>query len=394
MSRNIHSAQASMLGYRFQPLYALLVLWKEADDDSNEINIEAEDDIVLKGNYTKLYQLKHSTGDVHELTIKNDGLWKTLRIWSPYAESDKHKMYFVTGDTIAQTNPLYKLVSGDLDRHDIVALLTKEAELVTEAREKAVAINSKKLPYENKYPGCSTFLQLSPNQRLKLLEKITVRIDTFNILQIENKVIDQLDQMVVRKIRPLIAKRLLEWWDRRTLSSSKITKTELLVQLQSLIAQIQDNNLPDDFSKLSPASISGELGGFMEKQIDLVDGGYSRKKRAAVTRWRARNQREKWITDDILNALELNDYDQLLIEAWADRHEPMKEDLEGEEDNFCKKKGLELLDWTHNDAHLYINPIRDEWKQHFLIQGSYQQLSEELKVGWHPNFFEMLGDNQ
>ncbi|WP_342555223.1 ABC-three component system protein [Paenibacillus sp. FSL R7-0652] len=394
MSRNIHSAQASMLGYRFQPLYALIVLWKEADDDSNEVSIEAEDDIVLKGNYTRLYQLKHSTGDAHELTIKNDGLWKTLRIWSPYAESDKHKMYFVTGDTITQTNPLYKLVSGDLDRHDIVALLTKEAKFVTEARERAVAINSNKLPFANKYPGCSTFLQLSSNQRLKLLEKITVRIDNFNILQIENKVIDQLDQMVVRKIRPIIAKRLLEWWDRRTLSSSKITKTELLVQLQSLIAQIQDNNLPDDFSKLSPVSISGELGGFMEKQIDLVDGGYSRKKRAAVTRWRARNQREKWITDDILNALELNDYDQLLIETWADRHEPMKEDLEGEEDNLCKKKGLELLDWTHNDAHLYINPIRDEWKQHFLIQGSYQQLSEELKVGWHPNFIEMLGDNQ
>ncbi|WP_431809999.1 ABC-three component system protein [Brevibacillus agri] len=106
-----------------------------------------------------------------------------------------------------------------------------------------------------------------------------------------------------------------------------------------------------------------------------------------------RNQREKWITDDILNAIELNNYDQQLINTWADRHEPMKEDLEGEPDEICKKKGLELLDWTHNDAHLHINPIRSEWKHHYLIQGSYQQLSEELKVGWHPMFLEMLRED-
>ncbi|MGF9825584.1 ABC-three component system protein [Brevibacillus agri] len=378
MSVNIHSAQASMLGYRFQPLYALLVLWKEADDDSNEIRVEAEDDVVLEGKFTKLYQLKHSTGNAQELTIKNDGLWKTIRIWAPYADSIKHKMYFVTGDSIDSTNPLYKLVSGDLNRRDIVSLMTKEAKSVIDAREKAIAMNARKLPYENKIHGCKAFLQLNANQRLALLEKITIRADSFNIIEIENQVIDQLSQMVISKLRPIIAKRLLEWWDKRILNSLKITKAELLLQLQSLVAQFQDNNLPDDFSKLSPSSIDNELGGNMEKQIDLVDGGFSRKKRAAVARWRARNQREKWITDDILNAIELNNYDQQLINTWADRHEPMKEDLEGEPDEICKKKGLELLDWTHNDAHLHINPIRSEWKHHYLIQGSYQQLSEEL----------------
>lgn len=393
MSANIHSAQASMLGYRFQPLYALLVLWKEADDDSNEISIETEDDVVLKGSFTKLYQLKHSTGTANKLTIKNDGLWKTIRIWAPYADSDNHKMFFVTGDTIDFSNPLYKLVNGDLNRRNIVSLMTKEAQLVIDARTKAIAMNAKKLPYENKIHGCNAFMQLNAKQKLALIDKITIRTDNFNILQIENQVIEHLGQMVVNKLRPLIAKRLLQWWDNRILNSSKITKSELLLQLQSLIAQIQDNNLPDDFTRLSPSSIDNELGGNMEKQIDLVDGGFSRKKRAALARWRARNQREKWISDDILNALELYEYDQQLIDTWADRHEPMKDDLENEAEDICKKNGLELLDWTHNDAHLYINPIRSEWKHHYLIQGSYQQLSEELKVGWHPKFFEMLRDD-
>jgi len=390
LSTNIHSAQASMLGYRFQPLYALLVLWKESEDDFDEITVESDDDVVLKSKHAKLYQLKHSTGKSGSLTFKNDGFWKTIRIWAPYADSSEHKMYFVTGDLVDSANPLYKLVNGEPDRTSIVKLMMDEAKSVIDARSKAIANKADKIPYESKIHGCNAFMALSPKQRLALIEKITIRPDSFNITQVHDQVIEQLTQTVIKKLRPLIAKRLLEWWDYRILHASKVKKSELLIQLQSLIAQNQDNNLPDDYSKLLPASIDSELGGFMEKQIDLVTGGNFRKKKASVARWRARNQRERWITDDVLNALELKEYDDLLIESWGNRYEPMKEDLEGETDDVCKKRGLELLDWIHDDSHLHIYPIRSEWKQHFLIQGSFQQLSEELKVGWHPRYYELL----
>ncbi|MGG4445291.1 hypothetical protein HPY27_16375 [Brevibacillus sp. HB1.1] len=394
MSTNIHSAQAPMLGYRFQPLYALLVLWRETGDDFDQVSVESDDDVVLKGKEIKLYQLKHSTGKTERLTIKNDGFWKTIRIWSQYADTANYELYFVTGDTVAQNDPLIKLVNGDTDRVDIITLMESEAKAVISARKQAVIDRKKKLPYETRFQGCEAFLKLSSHQRKKLLDKITVRPDNFNIFDIHDQVIDQLSQMVIKKVRPLIAQRLLEWWDNRMLNaSSGISKTELLFQLQSLIAQFQDNNVPDDYSKLTPTSIQSELGGFMEKQIDLVNGGDSRKKRAAVARWRARNQREKWIKDDVLNAMELEEYDLQLIETWTYRHEPMKEDLEGETEDLCKKKGLKLLDWIHEDSHLHIHPIRSEWKQHFLIHGSFQQLSEDLKVGWHPRYDELLGDD-
>lgn len=384
-----------MLGYRFQPLYALMVLWQESDDDFDQVSVESDDDVVLKGKEIKLYQLKHSAGKNGTLTIKNDGFWKTIRIWSQYADTSNYKLFFVTGDTVAQNDPLIKLVNGDTDRVDIITLMEAEAKAVISARKQAVANRKQKLPYETRFQGCEAFLKLSANQRKKLLDKITVRPDTFNIFDIHNQVIDQLGQMVIKKVRPLIAQRLLEWWDNRMLNATLgISKTELLFQLQNLIAQFQDNNLSDDYSKLTPTSIQSELGGYMEKQIDLVNGGDSRKRRAAVARWRARNQREKWIQDDVLNAMELEEYDCQLIETWTYRHEPMKEDLEGESEDICKKRGLKLLDWIHDDSHLHIHPIRSEWKQHFLIHGSFQQLSEDLKVGWHPRYDELLRDER
>jgi hypothetical protein len=367
------------------------VLWKESEDDFDEVSVESDDDIMLKGKVTKLYQLKHSTVKPLSLTFKNEGFWKTIRIWSQYADSTTHELFFVTADTVAMDNPLMKLVSGNSDRKDIVSLMEAEANSVIDARNRAIQNKVEKLPYETKIHGCEAFMNLSVSQRLLLIEKITIRPDNFNIFQVYNQVIKQLSSMAVKKVRPLIAQRLLEWCDHRMLNlNDGIKTTELIFQVHSLIGQTQDNNLPDDFSKLRPTSIESELGGIMEKQINLVNGGISRINRSAIARWRSRNQREKWIKDDLLNAFELEEYDNMLIESWNDRHESLKDDLNGESEETFISKGLEVLDWVHNESHLYINPIRTEWKQHFLMQGSFQQLSEELKVGWHPLYFNLL----
>lgn len=394
LSTSIHSAQAPYLGYRFEPFYALIVLWNESGDDLDEVYIEADDDIVLKTrDTTKLYQLKHSTNRPSSLTLKNEGFWKTIRIWSKFATLDKHELFFVTNDTISADNPLAKLIRGEGQRQDIVDLMTEEAQRVIDIRENAVLAKDATLPFETKIHGCQSFMELSPENRLSLIDKLTIRSNNFHIFQVYNEVVKKLESMVGNNLRPKIANRLLEWWDMRSLNPKEpIRKAELLFQLQSLMGQFQDNNLPDDFSKQTPINLELELGGFMEKQIDLVNGGFSRKKRAALARWRARNQREKWITDDILNVFELEEYDSVLLEAWSDKHGPMQDDLVEEPESLCKKKGLELLEWVHSDAHLHINPIRSEWKQHFLIHGSYQQMAEELKVGWHPKFKEMLSD--
>lgn len=394
MSTSIHSAQAPYLGYRFEPFYALLVLWNETEGDLDKVLIEADDDIVLttKG-ATKLYQLKHSTERPSSLNINNDEFWKTIRIWSLYASSNQHELYFVINDTVPEDNLLIKLVKGEDQRQDVVKLMTDEALRVIDAREKAIVAKEKNLPYKKRIKGCQSFIDLTPEERLTLVEKITIRHNNFNIFQVYNEILKKLESMVVSKVRPKIALRLMEWWDVHSLNPRvSITKAELLLQLHSFLAQFQDNNLPDDYSKQTPINIEEELGGCMEKQIDLVDGGFSRKKRAALARWRARNQRERWISEDILSAFELEEYDKTLHEAWSNRHGPMKDDLLIKPEELCRQKGLELLDWADLDSHLHINPIRSEWRQHFLIHGSFQQMAEELRVGWHPNYKELLSD--
>ncbi|OMF13416.1 hypothetical protein BK131_16045 [Paenibacillus amylolyticus] len=185
----------------------------------DEVYVEADDDIVLKTrDTTKLYQLKHSTNRPSSLTLKNEGFWKTIRIWSKFASFDKHELFFVTNDTISADNPLAKLIRGEGQKQDIVDLMTEEAQRVIDIREKAILAKDTTLPYETKIHGCQSFMELSPENRLSLIDKITIRPNNLHIFQVYNEIIKKLESMVGINLRPKIADRLLEWWDMRSLN--------------------------------------------------------------------------------------------------------------------------------------------------------------------------------
>lgn len=395
---NPHSADASFLGYYFQGMYALVKLLEAGDFD--KVSIETEDDVSLKNPEEKrisLYQLKHSLGTKGNLTIKNDGLWKTIRIWSNIikeSENDEDTFFiFVTPLNINKENCLIKLSEEGSDRTDVINNLFEEAKRVLQEREKAILKKEKVLPYNTRAPGCEAFLGLTDNQRKNLANKMTIHPNSFNIKTVNEEVEKRIKNTVPIKMRKPLIERLIEWWDRRVVlglldkSPREIKKMELIQEISNIVNSLEDDTLPDDFSsKDEEVDVSDELGGVMEAQIDLVKGGPPRKRRAAVARWKARNQRERWIDDELSNILELNKLDDRLIREWKDRFEAMQYDFAGCDEDILCTNGRDLLDWSHLDASREVVPIRTNWSQPFLVQGSYQQLAEEMKVGWHPNY--------
>ncbi len=171
-----------------------------------------------------------------------------------------------------------------------------------------------------------------------------------------------------------------------------ITKDELSVKISELIVDNYDTSLPDDYSRKRPDPSEIVQDGMMERQIQLVRGGESRIQRAKIARWQAINQRNRWLDDDFSIAATLDDFDQQLVEEWKDLHAPICDDFKGEsEDVLCTEERM-LLDWSHKDAPHQISPIADNWSQPFLVRGSYQELANEMKVGWHPDFEKHLSD--
>ena len=78
-------------------------------------------------------------------------------------------------------------------------------------------------------------------------------------------------------------------------------------------------------------------------------------------------------------------------EAWKDRHEQLREDCAAGRKE-PELGGLGLLDWSYDKAPGQLPPIRLSWRMPYLVHGSYQQMADELTVGWHPDYGEAFKD--
>lgn len=390
-SSTSHSADASAVGYYHQGLYALVVLLDGGDEAS--VSVETADDVVLHDAITSLHQLKHSLGAPATLTVKNDGLWKTLGYWADGPFDGTAEFVFVTCAVAGSDLEVLRNLHGD--RTVLLSCLESEANRVNEARRTAKKAGVD-LPYSVRALHCERFLQLSPADRKQLVRLMRLTPESFTAADVPNEVADRLRSCVVPAARAHVVERLIEWWDRQIMLSllgkrqRRITKLELQSRIADLIIEHSRVSLPDQFGDKTPDSLSAEIGGVMEQQIIWVRGKKARIDRAALARWRARNQRNRWLDGDFAAASELNEFDQRLIDAWGDIFHPMREDCEGSGDDECCEQGLKLLDWSHFDAHDSVEPLRPQSPHAFIVQGSLQQLAEEGTVGWHPDYVAML----
>lgn len=399
MSDQIHQADDSYVGYVFQGQFALILLLDAKDGEA--VSVETQDDVVLEGETVSLYQLKHSLKDTKQLprlTITNTGLWKTIFIWANTPDICSKKFIFVTATTIAPDSSLSFLNGANGDWEKVASDLLDEAKRVLDEVQVAKSAGKKSIPHKNRLSGCRAYFHLTPQQRRDLVNRITIRPENFNALQVEDEVEIRLAKLVPPDMRKQIVNRLLEWGDRRiTLAllgkqPRLITKKELLDKITELIAEHYDMSLPDDYSRKKPDPSEVAKNGMMERQIELVQGGNSRIQRAKIARWRAMNQRSRWIDEDFSRAATLADFDQQLIEEWKDLFGPMRDDCEGEPEHALCEQGRILLDWSHKDAPNQIPAIVQNWTQPFLVRGSYQELANEKKVGWHPEFEKRLSN--
>lgn len=388
-----HSAVDSAIGYFHQGLFALVTLLDAGDDAA--VSVETADDVVLHDGMDSLHQLKHSEGNPRPLTLKNDGLWKTMAIWAAAPLDGSQTFVFVTCAEIGPTSGLDCWLTKGSDRTSLVAALEEEATRVRDARAAARSAGEP-LPYATRWPGCDSFLKLSPADRKRLVDLIVVTPNSFTASLAPDEVARRLAPCVRPSIRAHFVERLIEWWDRQVVLSllgkrpRHIQKIELQNRIADLVLEHSPDGLPDDYSLREPPSVESAGGRVMALQIEFVKGGQERLRRAVIARWRSRNQREEWLENDLATAAELDEFDTRLTELWRDRFGPMRDDCTGKPDDECRRQGLGLLDWSHHDACKAMPPIRPGWKRAFLVQGSLQQLADEAKAGWHPTYEDLL----
>lgn len=397
-----HSAEASALGFYYQVFFALLTLLG-VDSDDAVVGIEQLDDVDLRvDGQTLLFQLKHSLSSAPPpITLKSRALWRTMKVWTdalPGLNLSETRFHLVTVAGIAGGSPLTALTAESSARENLVREMSAEAQRVIDARTAATAKGSKELPFADRVDGCQAFLALSESERLNLLRRTLIKQGSPNIEEIESLICVHL-KIVPSTDRPQVAKKLIEWWDRQAVYSlcdrreRVISRTELQQQITEIISELERGSLYPDFETASQPE-NYQPDGMLARQIRLVDGKPSDLSRAIREEWRAREQRSKWLNEKPNMAVVIGDYDLVLEEHWRDRHCQVVEECS---DSHNEKKcvlGLKILRWSHEDAPQTVRPVSQGWNAPYYVRGSYQVLAINLKVGWHPNYVELLGEKE
>lgn len=393
-----HSAVEQGIGYLYQGFYALIILLKSDDDDSS-IQLESKDDIdELNTSSNNLYQIKHKNKKISNFNEKSVDLWKTIRVWIDTSEYEN--LVLVTCDNISQNSELIELRTFDRTKEKnelIVSCLTQEAERVKYARDSVDKFDDK--PYKDRYKACESFLSLSKDERLGLISRMTIADGTPTIRDYRNEIIKLLN-IVPLNYREEVADKLIAWWAIRSARAlfnksyeGIVKKQEVLMEIFDITSKVKINRFVyDDMTKPSKDEIEGakKSESILVKQIELVSGGPGRIRRSLKDYIQAMNQRKKWIDKDISKANDLQVFDEILKENWLDRFEPLQDDYLGECNEIMIQKGKQLLDWSYNDASKFVEPQFSELKRNFMVHDTYHNMSNQLNVGWHPEYRELL----
>ncbi len=353
-------------------------------NEDSSISIEKLDDVSIKRDGSlELTQVKHHAAD-SSIGDNDTDLWRTIKVWLDYVTANPdNRMPLFTLLTTAKAKKgsiAEKLTNmGERDNAHIVEMM------------RDVAHSSKSA---TNAPGCEGFLKLDDEAAQCFVANIYVLESASQI--------DEMDQAIARELRFACPKDyvgdlvnvLIGWWCKQVTAMllsddvEWIAHDELRLFINEAAQRYSLNSLPvsEDIERDQDSWRSLDPNMMFVKQLSIVgvgEHGMSFAKRDYI---RAYRQRSEWVRRGSVFPGELDHYDDVLTEEWELLFSEMEDESGGWTEEEKKRAGRSLLSKVN---HLRL-PIRSACRERFIMRGSYQMLSDSMRVGWHPNFDSLL----
>lgn len=384
-----HQASEQMLGYLYQVRYALALLL-ENDNSDFQISIEKFDDVAFSkdGIPKQLIQLKHHVQRQGNLTDGSTDLWRTLKVWIDVISESPDILngtkFLIVTTAIAPDNTAASFLKKDENRNEESAY----------EKLRNICIKSENKEHKKYYEA---FLKTDEIVLKRLLSQICIIDGANNIVDVEKNYRRQIRYSCIPKYENQIYERLEGWWYKKAVEALN-SDTPIFVnqrQVRSFIVSVSqeysDENLPIDIfdvDNLQESDLSDNEKIFYE-QLKLICLGSHRMRTALRDYYRAFNQRANWVRNDLLYVNELEKYEDCLIDEWehcfAAMEDELAEYIEATEEEKIKKGRCLFNDIEKKDIR-----IRPKCQEAFVMRGSYHMLANQLKVGWHIDFYNRL----
>lgn len=400
-----------MLGYFYQPLYALYKLMQIdiADEPDSFIIIENLDDIEFRSNIDalKLIQTKHHIKSQGSISDRSSDLWKTIRIWTERIVNDEVKLdnvifSLVTTSTAFENSIASKLRVENRNTQEALSTIQKIAEEgYINAQKRQNNPELKKHENEDAYIA---FYKLDKNTQKKFISKIYICDSSSTIEYIVSNIEKKLQYACNSSDRKYFAEKLTGWWIIRVITSlldkkqEQITKFELDDKIEEFKEEFKRGSLPIDyeneFNDISEDNLTHNEKIFIE-QLKTIKVTPKTISDAICDYYRAYNQRGLWVRKSKILNSHLEEYDTRLTNEWSREFENMISNIdENCPENVQEKQGRDLYNTIGNKTLPICEAENHKIKGHYIMRGSFHMLANKVHIGWHPNYKDKMEDYQ
>lgn len=384
-----HQASEQMLGYLYQVRYALALLL-ENDNSDCQISIEKFDDVAFSKDDIpiQLIQLKHHIQHQGNLADASTDMWRTIKVWLDAISE--------TPDILDGTNFLI-ITTATAPIDSAAFLLKKDSNRNPDTayeKLKTVCFSSVNQAHQRCYDA---FREAGEDTVKQLIRQIYIIDCASNIIDVEKDILKHIRYSCIPKHQKMIYERLEGWWFKKAIDAL-CCDTPVFVnqnQVRSFIVSVSqeyaDDNLPIDIldiDDLQEGNFSANEKIFHE-QLKLICLGNHRMQLALRDYYRAFRQRASWVRNDLLYVNELGQYEQRLIDEWEHAFAAMEETL-SETNNATEEEKAKEGRQLFSDIEKRDIRIRPKCQEAFIMRGSYHILANQLKIGWHVDFFDRL----
>ena len=357
------------------------------------LSFECLDDIAIENaEGVELYQAKLHITPV-QMSDHSTDFWKTIRVWSEGIKDGTFNpsmtiFTLITTASISEGAFLNLFFSNK--EEDRMTILTTMETIATETTNKS-----------NK-PGYEAFSALTEEQKQALIGNIRITDSNVSIADTMEQLKYRLELSAPSGALDSFIDSVLGWWFRRGVdmlqsgTKQTISKTAVNNYIQACRDQIRAEALPDEFYEkveIDDTALEESKDKTLVKQLSLVDATKREKKTAISDYKRAYGQRSKWLRDGRVAQQEYDSFDANLQEEWQSRFDMMLDDTEDQTEDERKKAGHAFYRENYV-APQYQLPLFRNNASLYITKGSYQMLSNVKTIGWHPDYKELLGDDE
>lgn len=389
-------ASDKLFGYTIQVKQMLYEL--VTSDISDIISIEFLDDVATQNeDETRVIQIKSSSSKNNPISNRAVDFWKTFYNWVNYVKQKDIDVNKTKFKLLLYSNDIKKINSICQEFNNATNI--KEAEMALEQAKNKILMNGNQEIYR-KYAN-----EIFDKRNKEIIEGIIVNF------KVETQLNSDFDENLLEKLRhriildeylEVILRNLLGWVHKEIEKYTKygkpafISGLEFENELKSQLKMYRANNILHAFSldiEEGDAEKEVKNNEIYIKQLDLIDTDYEEKIDAAKAFLRNSIDKTNWADKGIVTSKGFEEYQRKLIEDWKNTRNIEK---------LNKEANVNLTD-EHIGKKIYYSCLRNSTVNlqgcelpYYFCKGEYNHLANDLVVGWHLKYKELLesGENE